>query len=102
MTGGAGVGKSYLMDALVSYCREHEMTYQRTATTGMAASLIKGITLHSFLGWTRAGRSDIQKGTVNAFYLGRTDVVFIDEVSMLTREVFGLLNELVSVQRDEL
>jgi len=78
------------------------MTYQRTATTGMAASLIKGITLHSFLGWTRAGRSDIEKGTANSFYLGRTDVVFIDEVSMLTREVFGLLNELVSVQRDEL
>jgi len=96
VTGGAGVGKSFLMDALVSHCRENEMTYKRTATTGMAAALIKGTTLHSFIGWTNTGRSDIEKGTLKSYFLGNTQVVFIDEVSMLTRDVLDLLDNLVT------
>ncbi|OQV15448.1 hypothetical protein BV898_10323 [Hypsibius exemplaris] len=63
ITGGAGVGKSYLLKALVVWLRDRHITFAKCATTGIAAHLIGGHTVHSFLGMDFEFKSRIQHGT---------------------------------------
>ena len=95
VTGGAGVGKSYLMDALTSFCRESDLTFARTATTGMAAHIVHGTTLHAFLRMKGDGRPDLEKGSIGWCMVKNTDVIFIDEVSMLTQDLLECLDSTV-------
>ena len=92
LTGGAGVGKSYLLKALTSACLERKMVFKKTGTTGIAAYLIGGSTLHSFLRMNYDCESSIEKGDWDALALRNTNVIFIDEVSMLTREALAVLD----------
>jgi DNA replication protein DnaC len=46
LTGGAGVGKSYTVAALVQELRRHGRSVCLTASTGTAALHIGGMTLH--------------------------------------------------------
>jgi len=48
ITGGAGVGKSFLLRALIAQYELEGTKVAKLASTGMAASLITGQTLHSF------------------------------------------------------
>jgi len=96
VTGGAGVGKSYLMDALTSFCRETDLTFARTATTGMAAHIVHGTTLHAFLHLKGDGRPDLEKGSIGWYMVKNIDVIFIDEVSMLTQDVLECLDSTVN------
>ena len=50
LTGSPGVGKSYTLCEMVNYLDKNNINYGITALTGCAAILIKGQTLHSFLG----------------------------------------------------
>ena len=97
VTGGAGVGKSYLMDALTSFCRETDLTFARTATTGMAAHIVQGTTLHAFLHLKGDGRPDLEKGSIGWYMVKNIDVIFIDEVSMLTQDVLECLDSTVNI-----
>ena len=87
ITGGAGCGKSYLLDALVAYCHEMHLETRKTATTGCAADNIGGVTLHNFLGMNLKGEVNIQNGTTKARNIRIADVIFIDEVSMMESEI---------------
>ncbi|MFZ4786401.1 MAG: AAA family ATPase, partial [Flavobacteriales bacterium] len=52
ITGGPGVGKSYVMSFLRDYMYRHYLEYETvevTASSNIAASLIKGETIHKFL-----------------------------------------------------
>ncbi|OWA55113.1 hypothetical protein BV898_19497 [Hypsibius exemplaris] len=93
ITGGAGVGKSYLLKALVAWLRDRHITFAKCATTGIAAHLIGGRTVHSFLGMDFEFNSRIQHGTFQAKALSDTQVVFVDEVSMMPREALTMLDE---------
>ena len=110
LTGGGGVGKSYLLAAI-----DHDFPgmkhrfsgtrlprIQMCALTGCAALLLghKAKTLHS---WAGIG---LGKGTVGELYVKirrntksmrnwlLTDLLIIDEVSMMTAELLDKLNEL--------
>ena len=48
ITGGAGVGKSYLVNQIVESLKQKKVGI--CAMTGCAAILINGATLHSYLG----------------------------------------------------
>ena len=50
LTGPPGVGKSFTLNKIVDYLRVNDINYAITASTGAAALLIKGQTIHSFLG----------------------------------------------------
>ncbi|OQV24828.1 putative ATP-dependent DNA helicase PIF1 [Hypsibius exemplaris] len=93
ITGGAGVGKSYLLKALVAWLRDRHITFAKCATTGIAAHLIGGRTVHNFLGMDFEFNSRIQHGTFQAKALSDTQVVFVDEVSMMPREALTMLDE---------
>ena len=46
--GAAGCGKSYVMGAIVTYLKTYDLIVTKLAPSGVAASLIKGTTIHIF------------------------------------------------------
>lgn len=50
LTGAAGSGKTYLVNRFVKYCHEHAIGIAITASTGIAATHIGGMTIHSWSG----------------------------------------------------
>jgi ATP-dependent DNA helicase PIF1 len=117
LTGGGGVGKSYLLSAIYTHfpgmkkrlesSRSPALLHtlpriQMCALTGCAALLLghKAKTLHS---WAGIG---LGKGTLNELYIKIrrnskamrhwlcTDLLIIDEISMMTSELLDKLNEL--------
>ncbi|XP_065675559.1 ATP-dependent DNA helicase PIF1-like [Hydra vulgaris] len=97
ITGGAGCGKSYLIDAIA----KSEQIYKQmtvTAITGIAAYLLNGSTVHSFAGIETGTKSDdyyirYMHPEVHKRWL-QTDVLIIDEISMINAETFDLLHRL--------
>ncbi|GAA6052067.1 hypothetical protein NBRC10513_002652 [Rhodotorula toruloides] len=97
-TGSAGVGKSFLLKEVTRLLDHLERPYQVTATTGIAALQISGITIHSFAG------IGLGKEAINVLYdrIKRskekekvwlnTRCLIIDEVSMSPADLFTKLN----------
>lgn len=103
-TGAAGTGKSVLMRAIIAdlkkkYAKDPERVAV-TASTGLAACNIGGITLHSFSG-IGLGKDDaptlIKKIRRNAKAKNRwlrTKCLVIDEVSMVDGDLFDKLSQI--------
>ncbi|KAL1961677.1 hypothetical protein VTN77DRAFT_1315 [Rasamsonia byssochlamydoides] len=103
-TGSAGTGKSVLMREIIKKLREK---YRRepdrvavTASTGLAACNIEGVTLHSFAG-IGLGKENaqelvkkIRKNQKARNRWLRTKVLIIDEVSMVDGDLFDKLEEI--------
>jgi hypothetical protein len=89
ITGAAGSGKTFLLNRYIEYLRQKNIGTAITASTGIAATHINGMTIHS---WTGLGVRDsldekTLKGLKERYYLKsrykKTEVLVIDEVSML-------------------
>lgn len=101
LTGPAGTGKSYTIKYIIEYLKENGKKYAMTATTGTAAVLIGGQTLHSFMGIGLGSGTIIDNmkkirrhaSTFNA--LKEIEVLIIDEVSMLDAELFDKISEIM-------
>lgn len=103
-TGPAGTGKSVLMRAIISqlkkkYAKDPERLAV-TASTGLAACNIGGMTLHSFSG-IGLGKDDVQtlvrKIRRNPKAKNRwlkTKVLIIDEISMVDGDLFDKLSQI--------
>ncbi len=89
LTGEPGAGKTHTINAYVDYLRAHEVEPAITASTGIAATHIGGLTIHSWSGIgikPRLTRYDVDKIASNEHVVRRiakTKVLIIDEVSML-------------------
>ncbi|MDR1494960.1 MAG: AAA family ATPase [Rickettsiales bacterium] len=105
VTGAAGTGKSYVLNYLKTIKNKN---IQITATTGVAAINVGGTTLHS---WANLGKEEIPVREIAKKILSArginvrkkilgTEVLAIDEVSMLSRETFEMLDELLRLVRD--
>jgi len=100
VTGQAGTGKSTLIQIVVKMLELGNTPYQVTASTGIAALNIGGVTLHSFLGCGLAsGSKDALVEHLNrkcnrfkVVSLRRLRVLIIDEVSMVLPEFFDKLD----------
>jgi ATP-dependent DNA helicase PIF1 len=99
ITGGAGVGKSFL----VSHIVKHTPGIAVTAMTGCAALLINGTTLHSHLGIGLAKETAQKLAIMVKKYPGVHERVLymqtllIDEVSMLSDELFEKISEFLKL-----
>ena len=105
LTGGAGVGKSYLTSLIVKNLRDKGMRVCITASTGVAASLINGQTLHSLLGMGLADKpvevliNLAMKRRKLLHTWRRMDVLVIDEVSMIDPDFFTKVDLVVAAMR---
>lgn len=101
ITGPAGTGKSYTIKHIIELLQGNGKKIGLTATTGTAAFIIGGQTIHSFMGLGIDDRSiaDIFikiKNRSNIYKtLGELDVLIIDEVSMLDTILFEKISEIL-------
>jgi|AntRauTorcE11897_2_1112592.scaffolds.fasta_scaffold00639_5 ATP-dependent exoDNAse (exonuclease V) alpha subunit len=100
VTGPAGSGKTHLLNRYIQWCQDHEKTVAVTASTGIAATHIGGRTIHSWSGMGIKDRMDkqeldalAQKEFLHKRY-SQTDVLIIDEVSMLSAAQLDLLDQI--------
>lgn len=103
LTGEAGSGKSYTINLFKQWMKEQGIPYAVTASTGIAATHIGGVTIHS---WSGIGIKEeitdlfIQNTIMNKEFLMRkinsTRVLIIDEVSMLSADFMDNLERLLS------
>jgi ATP-dependent exoDNAse (exonuclease V) alpha subunit len=89
LTGAAGSGKTYVLNAFIDYLKKHKIPVAVTASTGIAATHMNGKTIHS---WARIGikeyltAADLQnlfKRKEHRLAIAEAKVLIIDEVSML-------------------
>ncbi len=109
LTGAAGSGKTHLLREYIAYLDGHGATVGITASTGIAATHMGGMTIHS---WSGIGIHDsLSKGELDALseksYLSRrlkaADVLIIDEVSMLHDFRFDLVGSVLrAIRRSEI
>lgn len=89
LTGEPGAGKSYTVERFTDWLEERGIMYAVTASTGIAASHIRGTTIHSFCGM--GINRNLTEEQVNKIALNHwkqesirpVKVLIIDEVSML-------------------
>ncbi|MEI6305025.1 MAG: PIF1 family DEAD/DEAH box helicase [Candidatus Taylorbacteria bacterium] len=89
VTGAAGSGKTYVINQYIKYLKSHNIPIGITASTGIAATHMGGVTIHS---WTGIGISDslsdfqvdeIAEKKYVKTKIEAAKVLIIDEVSML-------------------
>ncbi len=107
LTGQAGSGKSYVLREYVDYLKKHGVKYAVTASTGIASTHIGGSTIHS---WSGIGIKDkltkfdldVLEEKQNLYKRWtETQVLIIDEVSMLHANFLDMLNSVAKhIRRD--
>lgn len=109
ITGPGGTGKTKLILYIVYYLRT-EFNYKKdeiaiTSTTGTSALLISGTTIHSFagIGFGTDNVENLIKKIKSNFFLRRkwlsVRLLLIDEISMLSPEIFDKLNKIAQEVR---
>lgn len=104
LTGSAGTGKSAIIKMFVNMY-QNVKNIGLCSTTGTSAVLIGGTTLHSYTG-IGLGKSSVEAITNVIFkksYLrkrwNKLDILIIDEISMLSPELFDKLEEIARIVR---
>src|SRR3989344_4503877 len=89
LTGPAGSGKTFVLNSYVEYLKSHAVDVAVTASTGIAATHLGGVTIHSWSGLgirdtlTDYDIDDLMQRQYLYKRFDRTKVLIIDEVSML-------------------
>jgi len=98
LTGSAGSGKTYLLNKFIVYLKDKKIPVGITASTGIAATHLNGRTIHSWCGLgieeklNASVRKSIAKSDVRE-RIKKTQVLIIDEVSMLSAKRLDLVNQ---------
>lgn len=98
LTGEPGSGKTHTINEYVRYLRERDVEVAITASTGIAATHIGGMTIHSWSGIgikSALSRYDLDKLTSSEYIakrIRRARVLVIDEISMLPPETLSMID----------
>lgn len=101
LTGSAGTGKTYVLNKYIAYLRARKISVSVTASTGIAATHLEGTTIHA---WSGIGIKDslslsnlreLKEKKYLKKNIDRSKVLIIDEISMLHRRQFELVNEVI-------
>lgn len=103
LSGNAGTGKSYVLNAFIEELEEREVPYLAMAPTGIAAqNLHNGTTIHRTLqvGFGVLDPHDENKKTLTRRVLNKAEVIIIDEVSMCRIDLFErVMNMVLAAKR---
>lgn len=106
LTGEPGAGKSYTVNLFIAELKRRGKNFGVTASTGIAATHINGMTIHS---WSKIGmRKKIDENNLfdmgtDRFVTARINdakVLIIDEVSMLSANVIDMLDKVLRHFKD--
>jgi len=103
LTGSAGTGKSYTIKYIIEYLNNANKKYAITASTGTAAVIIGGQTLHSFLGLglgtgtVKEILNNILKNKKKHESILNLEVLIIDEISMIDKDLFEKISLILSI-----
>lgn len=98
LTGEPGSGKTYTINQYVSYLRSHGIEPAITASTGIAATHIGGMTIHSWSGIgirSRLSSLDLRTIATNEYVRKRVrkaHILIIDEISMLPPQTLQMID----------
>lgn len=101
LTGAAGSGKTFLLNRYIGELRRHGVVVAVTASTGIAATHLGGQTIHAWsgIGVRRTLDDDafnkLAKNRLIKRNLTRTQVLVIDEISMLHAFQLDLLDQVL-------
>ncbi|SJM72464.1 AAA family ATPase [Psychrobacter piechaudii] len=105
LTGSAGSGKTYTLNEYIHYLRARRVPVATTASTGIAATHMNGITIHS---WSGIGIKDelserdlanLSRKKILKDRLRETAVLIIDEISMLHAKQLNAVNQVLKHMR---
>lgn len=106
LTGNAGTGKTYTLNIIIEKLKSKGLNVAKTASTGIASTHLDGTTIHS---WAGIGikeqliQDDLFKLLRNPYSRERfinTDVLIIDEISMLHDFRLDMVEEVCRFVRD--
>lgn len=106
LTGSAGAGKTYVLNQYINYLRDRNVSIAVTASTGIAATHMNGMTIHA---WSGIGIKDtITEKDLNNMKtkkyltknLQKVKVLVIDEVSMLHKNQLQMVNDILKFFQD--
>ncbi len=104
LTGEPGAGKTYTINRFIAQARAQEKGVAVTASTGIAATHIGGITIHS---WSGIGiRKQLFPGDIAGIVktkgtrIKKTKILIIDEVSMLDAEMLDMVDAVCKAARE--
>jgi len=107
LTGAAGTGKTRVTSEIIEESRSKGKTVAVVAPTGIAALNVKGKTLNSFFGFGMINFRNGVEFTFNAWLkdnkrnrrkkteLWNTDILIIDEISMVSNPMFSFLDSIM-------
>lgn len=101
ITGSAGTGKTYIINQYIQFLKERRIPVAVTASTGIAATHMNGMTIHAWSGigvrnHVNASDLAVMKGKKYLREkLQKVKVLIIDEISMLHKNQLNLVNKVL-------
>ena len=101
LTGSAGAGKTYVLNQYIEYLKARKIRVAVTASTGIAATHMNGMTIHSWSGMgikdtiSSADLRNMDKKKYLLKNLEKAKVLIIDEISMLHRNQLDSVNTIL-------
>ena len=101
LTGSAGAGKTYVINQYIQFLRERNVPVAVTASTGIAATHMNGMTIHAWAGigikdkLTTADLRSMKEKKYLKDKMEQAKVLIIDEISMLHKNQLELVNEVL-------
>ncbi len=106
LAGSPGTGKTYLLNKYVDWLTDNGKIPSITASTGIAAVHIGGTTIHSWAGVrddvvTDKNIKDILENRWTRERICRTEILIIDEISMVSSRMLNVLNKIAIEARGD-
>jgi len=98
--GSAGTGKTHLLNRFIQHLKDQMVEVGVTASTGIAATHLGGVTIHSWSGLgirDELSRDDLKKLKKKHYLRARikkAEVLIIDEISMLSADQLDMVDEI--------
>lgn len=101
LTGSAGAGKTYTLNQYIQYLKARKVAVAMTASTGIAATHMNGMTIHTWAGMgikdslTESELKAMRERKYLREHIEKAKVLIIDEISMLHAKQFNLVNQIL-------